>query len=229
MLGHRLEDERAVGPEAEQRRQQDTDGLGDVQRQQSVYAEAVLGQGQDAEFDDQAGAVEKEEQDVFPPECRFRPIPVRPVTIHQIRRDRGDNRRDHSRFQLTVAENRECQGIEHRVIDDGVDAADDAEFERLVDELLPALGQQTDSRHAEHLRQWAGPARPGGSGWAVRHAPDSRSWLVAGTGGVPASTKTNRRYDQNRKSVPRPVPTMKLAMLSASGVWNTAGQTAPSP
>jgi hypothetical protein len=101
------------------------------------------------------------------------PVPVRPVPIHQIGRNRGHNGGNDRGLELTVDKNGQCQGIEHCVIDDGVDATDNAEFERLVDELLPALGQQADKTHAEHLRAVDGaePFRPGQVG--ARSRPGS--------------------------------------------------------
>ena len=86
-------------------------GLRDVQREQAGDAQAVLGRRQHAEFDEQARALKRKKQGVFATDCRFWAIPVRPVPIHQIRRDRGDEGGDHGGLQLTIPENGECSAL----------------------------------------------------------------------------------------------------------------------
>jgi hypothetical protein len=75
------------------------------------------------------------------------------VPVHEVGRDRGDDRRDHGRLELTVSEQRQRQRVEHRVVDDGVGAADDAELERLADEFVPPLRQDREKAHSATLRE----------------------------------------------------------------------------
>jgi hypothetical protein len=134
-----------------------------------VDVEAVLGDGQDAELDDETGGVEQHEQRGLPPHGRLGPVAVGPVAVHEVGGDGRDDGRDHRRLQLAVRPERQDEGVEHGVVDDRVGTADDAELERLADELVPPLRQNADQAHRANVRQPAARHVPTGAGSGRDH------------------------------------------------------------
>jgi hypothetical protein len=116
--------------------------------------------GQAGERDQQADAVEHEEEDVLPPQRRAAAVPEGPQSVAGVGHRRRDDRRHGLGRERLVG--RVQDEVEDADVDDVGDPADDAELHQLADEgVQPVVGAQQRVHAAagrSALRGLTGPA-----------------------------------------------------------------------